>query len=342
MTNSLLAQIKEASKEVDKQFLRKTDHDLERHTSYFPIPPTHPRASNIEYGLYVGSAKHCAEYDERDKNPEGKFTLIDRKVSVELTGHTVQAIKNRSHRVKIVDAEEGKLKTLRGIEAIANKHQQFSGVTEVTAIGGGLVCNVAAYIAERAKAKRLVLVPTTLLAMADCSGGKVRLNANEGEPKKHIYKSFFEPNAIIVDPRFIESLPATEIANGMAEVIKHGLFQSDALLAYVMRNHKNIMPQMSEWNASRCKPYILRAALWTAELKNVCLRIDPYEQSSGSREILRAGHDYSDRIEEQSRFTVRHGYAVAQGIVRELERKRDDRTLKKAKEAFEVYGLATA
>ena len=68
--------------------------------------------------------------------------------------------------------------------------------------------------------------------------------------------------------------------------------------------------------------------------KKVCLDIDVEENENGSRRILRGGHDFSDRIEEDERLKVPHGIAVAIGTIKQLETEKDQELLKKAKNIF--------
>lgn len=65
---------------------------------------------------------------------------------------------------------------------------------------------------------RFVQVPTTLLAMVDSSvGGKTAIDTPHG---KNLIGAFWQPEYIFIDAAFLETLPAREFSNGMAEVIK--------------------------------------------------------------------------------------------------------------------------
>ena len=65
---------------------------------------------------------------------------------------------------------------------------------------------------------RFVQVPTTLLAMVDSSvGGKTAIDTPHG---KNLVGAFWQPEYIFIDAAFLETLPAREFSNGMAEVIK--------------------------------------------------------------------------------------------------------------------------
>lgn len=157
----------------------------------------------------------------------------------------------------------------------------------------------------------MVYVPTSIIAMSDASmGGKIRLNTIEdGRFNKHAYKSFYEPSAVILDPQFLEYLNNEQIMVGLAEIIKHALYQSPRLTNYLLSD---------EFEPFHDRESLLRAILWTADLKRICLENDPEESKEGSYKILRAAHDISDKMEEQSQFTLSHGKAVEKAMVEDL------------------------
>lgn len=65
---------------------------------------------------------------------------------------------------------------------------------------------------------RFVQIPTTLLAMVDSSvGGKTAIDTPHG---KNLIGAFWQPEYVFIDLAFLETLPAREFSNGMAEVVK--------------------------------------------------------------------------------------------------------------------------
>lgn len=70
---------------------------------------------------------------------------------------------------------------------------------------------------------RYVQIPTTLLAMVDSSvGGKTAIDTPHG---KNMIGAFWQPEYIFIDAAFLETLPAREFSNGMAEVVKVCIFE---------------------------------------------------------------------------------------------------------------------
>ena len=91
--------------------------------------------------------------------------------------------------------------------------------TLVINIGGGVLCDMGGFAASIFKRGiPFVNIPTTLLAMADASvGGKTAVNLDE---TKNVIGSFCRPEAVLIDPVFLGTLPEREFLSGMAELIK--------------------------------------------------------------------------------------------------------------------------
>ena len=91
--------------------------------------------------------------------------------------------------------------------------------TVIIALGGGVIGDSIGFVAATFKRGiRFVQVPTSLLAMVDSSiGGKTAIDTPAG---KNLIGAFWQPSKIYIDLNFLNSLPAREFTNGMAEVIK--------------------------------------------------------------------------------------------------------------------------
>lgn len=98
-----------------------------------------------------------------------------------------------------------------------------SGVTRastVVALGGGVVGDVAGLAAcLYMRGINVVQIPTTLLAQVDSSvGGKTAIDFNG---VKNVIGAFYQPSQVIVDPLFLDTLPARELRCGLGEIIKY-------------------------------------------------------------------------------------------------------------------------
>lgn len=285
---SLYEAIIENSKEVDQKWSQMESGDLSKTHIIFPVPASHKRHAEIQsYVLEVAPLESFSFHGE-------DLVVIDNQLEQNLSAQ--QAL--------VLQPHEGELKTIERVDALIGSLNPKE--KRIIAIGGGIILNVSSYVAEKLGLD-LIYFPSTVIAMSDSSiGGKVRLNRIEnGKHYKHAYKSFYEPSRIILDPSFLDTLSIDQIQVGLAEVIKHAVYQSKALGDYLLSD---------EFRPMENRATLLKAILWTADLKRICLEVDPEETPDGSHRILRAAHNLSDQIEENSAFTLSHGQAVIQAM----------------------------
>ncbi len=173
--------------------------------------------------------------------------------------------------------------------------------TTVVALGGGVVGDLAGFVAATfLRGVAYVACPTTLLAMVDASiGGKVGVDLPQG---KNLVGAFKQPRAVVADLDTLKTLPAEEWQAGLAEVAKHGLLADAALL-----------DTLSSGPATRERlgtPAFLARVI---EVKKAYVESDPLEQ--GRRAHLNLGHTFAHALERLSQYRLRHGEAVAIGLV---------------------------
>lgn len=180
------------------------------------------------------------------------------------------------------------------------------GLTRSSAIivvGGGVAGDFAGYCAAMyMRGIAFVHVPTTLLAMVDSSiGGKVAVNIGAG---KNIVGAFHQPSAVIDDIRFLETLPDSEMKNGLAETIKHALLGERRLYDLLMEHDL----------ASVRDPGVLEELVFlSAGFKGAVVAGD--ERESGRRAILNLGHTVGHAMESAMAYRgISHGEAVAFGL----------------------------
>lgn len=300
------------SKKIDLKYINNTN--FPKVCLKFKVPFSHERYSNFkEYNLKL------EKLDLFFKNKKNYTILVDSVFK------NFKFSKNLLKNIYFLSSDEKKVKQLKYLNKyFLNKKYN----DKLVVIGGGLLINVGAYIAEKLNLD-LYLFPTTVLSMADSSGGKVRINhIINNKFYKHYYKSFYEPNLIIIDKYFLDVLPLEQKRIGLVEVIKHAIFQSEELYKFLIKN-----------DVLKDNNLLLKSIIWTSELKSICLKEDIFEKSNGSGKILRAGHNISDKLEEESEFTVPHGLAVAKGIIQELSFEKNKLLLTKAKKIFTKYKI---
>lgn len=175
--------------------------------------------------------------------------------------------------------------------------------TVLVGVGGGLVCDLAGYVASTwMRGCPLVLVPTTLLAQVDAAlGGKTAVN-HAGV--KNLLGTFAPAEAVVVDPTLLATLPPDLLLEGAAELIKHALIADAGLLAELERAVTGPV------DAAVLGPFVPRAAA----IKAALVQADPREQ--GERVLLNLGHTLGHALEAAT--GLRHGRAVAVGTAAAL------------------------
>ena len=168
----------------------------------------------------------------------------------------------------------------------------------IVALGGGVIGDLAGFAAASwLRGAAWVVVPTSLLAMVDASmGGKTGFDLPQG---KNLIGAFHPPRLVLADPDVLASLPQVERINGMAEVVKHGVI-ADPGLFEICRNLTNL---------EDLSGLVSRAMA----VKVKYIEEYPYEQ--GIRAALNLGHTVGHGVELASGFKLRHGEAVAIGMV---------------------------
>lgn len=196
----------------------------------------------------------------------------------------------------------------------------------VVAIGGGVVCDLAGFVAATyLRGVTFHSIPTSLLAMVDASvGGKVGIDLPEG---KNLVGQFYPAKRVAVDVNFLATLPAQEWSAGMAEVIKHGILQGPNLWEQILSYRRQAQQD----------PKLLEELLCSAiAVKVKIVSEDPYE-TTGLRATLNLGHTFGHAIEWCSEYRLNHGESVALGLLAGL---RLSRELELLEEDFERDLLA--
>jgi len=174
----------------------------------------------------------------------------------------------------------------------------------VIALGGGVIGDLTGFAASTyMRGINWVCVPTTLLSMIDASiGGKTGFDLPEG---KNLIGSFYPPKLVLADPQVLETLPEAEFISGLAEIIKHGIISDPELFDLCARGLDCIKDELEQ---------IVKRAM---AVKVKIIEEDPYEK--GFRAALNLGHTVGHAVELVSKFQLRHGEAVAIGMVAEAK-----------------------
>ena len=182
------------------------------------------------------------------------------------------------------------------LEALAEKHFTKSDI--LVAFGGGVTGDLTGLAAALyLRGIHIIQIPTTLLSMVDSSvGGKTAVNLKAG---KNLAGVFNQPELVICDTGFLDTLEKETFADGMAEVIKYGVLADEELFEKVKDG--NVKDNIEDIIAS------------CVEIKRDIVNEDEFD--TGKRQLLNFGHTLGHAIEAESSFEISHGTAVAMGMV---------------------------
>ncbi|MCJ1422013.1 3-dehydroquinate dehydratase (3-dehydroquinase) [Xylographa parallela] len=210
--------------------------------------------------------------------------------------------------------------------------------TVIIALGGGVVGDMIGFVASTFKrGVRFVQVPTSLLAMVDSSiGGKTAIDTVAG---KNLIGSFWQPQRIYIDLQFLNTLPAREFINGMAEVVKvrglrdtikqnrtdrnaqtAAIWDADEFSA-LESNAESLMRAIKlpattgNGRLSEVKQILKRMVLGSVRVKAHVVSAD--EREGGLRNLLNFGHSIGHAFESILTPQILHGECVAIGMVLE-------------------------
>ena len=190
----------------------------------------------------------------------------------------------------IPDGEEAK--TLNTIESLCRSFTRW-GLTRkdcIVGIGGGVVTDVAGFAAATYhRGTPVIHIPTSLLGQIDASiGGKTGVNLPEG---KNLVGAFWQPTAVLCDTSVLDTLPEREMLSGYGEMAKYHFLGSG-----------NLDGLNLEEKIARC-----------VEIKAQVVASD--EREAGTRAILNYGHTLGHALETTENYDLRHGEAIAIGLV---------------------------
>ncbi len=175
-------------------------------------------------------------------------------------------------------------------------------------VGGGVVCDLTSFAASLyMRGCRLVLMPTTLLAMVDAAlGGKTALNLGGA---KNLVGTFYPAEELVIWTPALATLPPRELRCGLAEAIKTALLGDPELLELLRARRADLLKA----DAGALGQTVRRCLAVKGRIVENDLR------ESGGRAILNLGHTFAHALESATGFRrYRHGEAVAWGLGRAL------------------------
>ncbi len=173
------------------------------------------------------------------------------------------------------------------------------------AVGGGVVGDISGFVASIfMRGINYVQFPTTLLGMIDSSiGGKTGVNLDSG---KNLIGRIHQPNEVVIDTAFLNTLPQKEFSASLAEAMKYGLIYDRELFDYIVHNFDDILE-------SKDSIMLEKIIIKSCEIKSKVVSEDVDE--NGLRMILNFGHTIGHAIEAYFDYEkLLHGEAIVYGM----------------------------
>jgi len=176
----------------------------------------------------------------------------------------------------------------------------------VVAIGGGAMLDAVGFAAATAhRGLRLIRMPSTVLAQNDAGVGVK--NGINGFGAKNFIGTFAPPFAVINDLDLLDTLSPRDRVAGMAEAVKVALIRDAEFFETLVA----LAPRLAAFERDAVALAVRRCA--ELHLAHIATSGDPFEM--GSARPLDYGHWVAHKLETTTRHELRHGEAVAIGMV---------------------------
>jgi 5-deoxy-5-amino-3-dehydroquinate synthase len=206
-------------------------------------------------------------------------------------GLGIEVDPGREHKVFTMGNGE-QSKSMATVESLCRQFAQW-GLTRadcVVAVGGGIVTDTAGYAAASYhRGVPVVHVSTTLVGQVDAAiGGKTGVNIPEG---KNLIGAYWQPSGVVCDTGLLSTLPPREYRCGLGEIAKYHFLGGEGLDALPI-----------DEQVAAC--VAIKAAVVASD-----------EREGGARATLNYGHTLAHAIEIAGDHDLRHGEAVAIGLI---------------------------
>ena len=168
------------------------------------------------------------------------------------------------------------------------------------AVGGGVIGDIGGLSAALyMRGISYVQIPTTLLAQIDSSvGGKTAVDVGG---VKNLVGAFYQPCEVLIDPTFLQTLPAREWKCGLGEMVKYGALNGEIF--------DLLEKQSFSLEKSEITDLIYACVAHKAKV------VEADEKECGERRSLNVGHTTGHAIELSSGLS--HGESVLYGMLLE-------------------------
>jgi len=204
--------------------------------------------------------------------------------------------------VYLPDGEDSKnFETIQRMWSAASE-TDIKRTDAIWGIGGGATTDSAGFAAATwLRGVSWHAIPTTLAGMVDAAiGGKTGINSPAG---KNLIGSFHSPTSVIIDVSLLDTLSDRDLSAGLAEIIKTGFISDVHIL--------DLLAGISDISGAR----LIAGELINRSVQVKAEVVSQDFKESKLREILNYGHTLGHAVEKRESYNLRHGEAVAIGLV---------------------------
>ena len=270
------------------------------------------KTKNRNYPVIIGNSVLDLIYDliNQPGMYENLFIVVDENVFSLHEKYITNIFNETNKKIHFYKLKPGEhSKSFDGLETILSEmiEKKYGRDTLLISIGGGVTGDLSGFAASvYMRGIQVAHIPTTLLAAVDSAiGGKTGINFNN---YKNILGTFYQPQFVIIDTKFISTLPKEEINSGVGELIKYAFLTNEIFYNYIYKNFDKIY----SLEESVLNKIIYKSVLF----KGSVISKDEFE--GGLRKILNLGHTFAHAYESQTNYSLKHGEAVVMGIISAL------------------------
>ena len=242
-----------------------------------------------------------------DNNFSKIFILADENTHLHCLPKLLEKLET-DKTIEIIEIESGEInKTIETCVGVWNALSELDADRKslMINIGGGVITDLGGFVACTFKRGiAYINIPTTLLSMVDASvGGKTGVDL--GHLKNQI-GVISNPDLVLIDTPYLDTLPQDQMRSGLAEMLKHGLITGEG--------YWNKFQDLSKLSLDNLDELIYESVI----IKRDVVTEDPFED--GLRKTLNFGHTLGHAIESYylsnpNKTTLLHGEAIIIGMI---------------------------
>ncbi|TVP61485.1 MAG: sedoheptulose 7-phosphate cyclase [Nodularia sp. (in: Bacteria)] len=202
-------------------------------------------------------------------------------------------------------------KSLSSFEKIVDAFSDFGLVRKepVLVVGGGLITDVAGFACAAYRRKsNFIRVPTTLIGLID-AGVAIKVAVNHRKLKNRL-GAYHAPLKVILDFSFLQTLPTSQVRNGMAELVKIAVVSNSQVFELLYEYGEQLLStHFGQVNATPEIKEIAHTVNYEA-IKTMLELETPNLHELDLDRVIAYGHTWSPTLELAPRVPLYHGHAV--------------------------------